>query len=322
MTNFKADIFIPTAGNIGSLKNCLESLTKQTEKNFKIIIVGKVREEKVLIKKFKDLKLSIVKYDKSIVESANKALSLSDSPIFIRIDDDIEADKNWLKNILQTFNEYRIAGGVTGPTLVEKNSFKARDLLNILDKLSSSRNSIIKLFYFLYNALIYDERIQDTAYIAKSGAFSIGSNYLKSTNLKKCIKVANLEACNFAVKTEVLKKIGGFDETFSRGLGDYHEADIACRIRREGYDIIYSPKAVVKHRIKPSGKKTRKDSYNRAKNFVIFYKRNIKVDSFEKFTKFSANLLIQNFYYIYKFIISGDFSQLGGLPGTFFGFFS
>lgn len=297
-----ADIFIPTLNRIHSLKRCLESLNKQTIKNFRIILVGKEKNKEIrnLIKSFKNLKI-IYRLQKKpgLVAAANLALSISQSRLFVRIDDDVEVDKNWFKNILLTFRLDKKIGAVTGPTLLTEKGIASRDVTKVLETTRKSQNIFLHFFYSFYNYYLCENKLYEVAKFFKSGAFSIGSNFKTSLKLKSR-EVENLEACNFASLTGILKQIGGFDQTFSQGLGEYHEADVAFKIRKLAWKIIFNPKVKLWHRLESSPVEIRPDSLNRLKNFIFFYKRHIGFKNLDYFFRFAANVCCQVSYHIYK----------------------
>lgn len=315
----KADIFIPTSKQPISLKSCLDSLNKQSTKDFRIIIVAKVdlQEIKDLIKKYNLNIVYLVQKNRGLVNAANTALTKSRSTIFIRIDDDVTVSKNWLKEILATFDSSKNIAAVTGPTILSIKGLKSRDSMAYVTS-KPKRNLISRLLDKLYYQYIMEGKARKIGLFFKSGAFSIGSNFKSSLSAKRQA-VQNLEACNFAVKRRYIFKFGGFDRTFELGLGEYHEADLAMKIRSVNKKIIFNPKAYVNHNVEFDSPSVRPDSYNRIKNFIVFYRRHIGFRNIDYFLRFFSNVLFQNGYYVYKFIKSGKLSFLGSIPGTFSG---
>lgn len=300
----KADIFIPTTGNVKALNLCLKSLERQPNKYFKIILVAnkKMAEIEKLISNFRTLRINyLIQRELELVGAANAALKNSTNSIFIRIDDDVVVTRYWLANIIKTFNSDQKIGAVTGPTLMTEKGMSSRDSIMILEELRRSKNFIFKILFILYKNYIYEGKLYAVSAFAKSGAFSLGSNFRKYIP-KISQEVENLEACNFAVKKSLLKKIGGFDKTFERGLGEYHEADVAFKIRNLGYKIIFDPKVKVQHKVELSRKKIRPDAWRRISNFIVFYRRHIGIKNLDYFCRFLTNVLFQNSYHLYKFL--------------------
>ena len=153
----------------------------------------------------------------------------------------------------------------------------------------------------------------------KSGAFAIGANYKSCLKYKKAFSVDDLQACNWAAKKDLLKKIGGFD-TIYLGIGEYHEPDAAQKIMKLGFKLYFNPRAIVYHKPSKEGFfKERPEAYGRALNFVNFYFRHIKPDTLDKTLRFSIYLTFLNLFWIYKFLTTRQLNQLGSIKGTFDG---
>jgi len=79
-------------------------------------------------------------------------------------------------------------------------------------------------------------------------------------------------ACALLVKSEVISKIGGFDEDYISYFEDY---DFTCRASRAGYKIAYVPKAIVFHKVSRSlGENSYAKWYYLGRNSFLFYKKN------------------------------------------------
>lgn len=315
MKNY-ADIFIPTSKNEVVLDKCLASLEKQSNKNFRVILVSFNNSSELdsVCKKFHSLRiLHLVQKKRGILDAANLALKHANKKIFVRIDDDVTVTPYWFENIVRSFTQNENIGGVTGPTWLTEEGKKSRDSIAFLSETKSDNflTSIMRHFYLDY---LYEGKLYKTGIFLRSGNFSIGSNFREHT--KYVEDVMNFEACNFAVRRDLIVKMGGFDRLFERGLSDYHEADIACKIRALGYRIIFNPKASVVHHIESDTMTSRPDTYHRIQNFIFFYKRHIGIKNPDYLLRFLANVFSQNMYYCYKFIKTGDISQLGALPGS------
>lgn len=319
----EADIFVPTSNRLNALNHCLNSLNDQSLKDFKIYLVGLKKDSNIkkLIQQFKNLKIIyFIQKDKGIVNAANEALKKAKNKIFIRIDDDVILDKDWFKQIVHTFKLSPKIGGVTGPTLMNEQDIKARDVTAFLDKFKHKQNYLFRFLHFLYNDYLYEKKVDHVSQFLESGVFTLGSNYSTSLSIKKMTSVNNLEACNLSCRTKLLRAIGGFDEIFSKGLGDYHEADVALKIKDLGYQLIFNPKAKLHHNVEVGAiNKSRPNSYHRIQNFIIFYQRHFKIKNINQLTKFLVNLVLQNSYYTYKCFTTGDLRQLTSFPGTLVG---
>lgn len=320
----KADIFVPTSNRLYALEQCLESLSKQNNKNFRVLLVGLREDENVqkLIAKFPQMEIKyFIQKKKGLIGAANEALQFAENEIFVRIDDDTVQDEFWYENIIKTFESDEKIGGVTGPTIMSEEGVKSRDLTAYLGKFKHSRNSFLRAFYFFYNDYLYENKMYEVSQFLRSGVFTLGSNFKNSLDLTAPIEAGNLEACNWSVRTVLLKQIGGFDEIYVKGLGDYHEADAAFKIKKMGYKLIFNPKVKLKHNVE-AGKvdKARPAPYWRIQNFIIFYFRFFDIESIDQLLRFLTNVFLQNGYYLFRFFTTGKISQLGALSGTLVGF--
>lgn len=318
-----ADIFIPTTNRKAALLQCLDSLNSQTKKTFRVIIIGQKSDKEIfrLIEKYKCLKIVyLVQKQRGLIGAANEALKISRAPIFVRIDDDVILDPLWFSELTKTFVSNRKIGGVTGPTIMSKKGIASRDLTNYLVTFSKSNNIFHRLIGWIYLDLLYEGRIFDVSTFLPSGVFTIGSNFKSSLKLRGLLRVNNLEACNWSARTKLLKKVGGFDEIYVKGLGDYHEADAALKIKSLGYYLIFNPRVKLQHNVE-SGHipKARPAPYYRIQNFIIFYFRFFRIKNLSQLTRFSINLFLQNCYFLFRFITTGNIYQLTAIIGTLIG---
>ena len=153
----------------------------------------------------------------------------------------------------------------------------------------------------------------------RSGAFSLGSNYTDCLEMGEPFEVDHHEACNMAIRRDLLEKVGGFDCQYG-GVGDYHEADVSFKIIEQGSKILFNPKARVDHLPSQTGVYVeRANSYWRTLNFINFYFRHIRPNTFDKFVRFTLYLTFLNSYFVYKAITTKQINQVGALHGTLVG---
>jgi glycosyltransferase involved in cell wall biosynthesis len=314
---------IPTKDRYDSLSLALSSLSKQNFNNFEVIIIDGASKDRThtLISEYQnklDIKLKVVK-EGGLIRAMNEALKLSSGDIVIRTDDDVIFSKDWLKSIFETFSEDPNIGGVSGPTVIPEKYKNSRDLFFYENKM---RNGSIfwRLLGYIYYEYFMEGQVFRVGYWCKSGCFTIGTNF--SDSMQQSVQIiTNLEACNWAVRRNLLVKIGGFDPIFT-GVGEYHEPDAAFKIMNLGYRLVFNPRAMLNHCPSTEGfYKDRPSSYPRMINFIIFYMRHIKPNTLDKFFRFSCYLVFLNAFYTVQFFKKRQLSQLGAIPGTFVGIF-
>jgi len=320
MNNPDISIVIPTLGRIAILEHCLDSLLNQKFANFEVIIVtNNLKEAEFIRLKYKQLDISIIEQkEEGLAYARNLGFYNAKGKIISFIDDDVVLSLDWTKEILNTFSTSDNIGGVSGPTIIPESLINNRDILSFHSKIK--RNILWGLIGKIYMRLVLENQADAIGKIFRSGAFSLGSNYKESTALPSIIEVGYLEACNMSFKKAILDKTGGFSLEY-KGIGDWSEPDLAFRIKKSGYRLVFSAKAVLSHNISQQGvfKQRGKDSYQRMINFIHFYFKWIKPNTPDKALRFSLNLVFLNLYWVYKFLQTRQPDWLLGIRGTFCG---
>ena len=212
----KLSIVIATYNRYKDLVDCLDSIIKMNYLPFEIIIVDSSSTDDT--RKIKDsypIRFVSIK-EKSRERARNIGSSLAEGDIVAFLDDDVLAHPQWSKHLVETYKHSQI-GGVGGRVI----PYGAPE--NFYQK-------VIKV---------------DVGKIFKTG-FVMG-NY--DTLLESPIEVDSLIGCNMSFRKGVMKKVGGFDENFS-GNCFRDDTDYCVRIRKQGYKLLYQPKALVWHKFK------------------------------------------------------------------------
>jgi glycosyltransferase involved in cell wall biosynthesis len=195
MTNPDISVIIPTSRNAADLEFCLGALLKQNAVNFEVIIVTKSGEGYDCLKeKFSGLNLIFIneKERKGLSAARNLGLLSAKGDIVSYIDDDVLVGKDWLKEVMATFQKSTNIGGVTGPTIIPSDSLGNRDILAFHNKIE--KNIFWKIIGKLYTAFVLENKPYCIGKIFKSGGFSLGSNYIDATKMNKDLEVDYLEA--------------------------------------------------------------------------------------------------------------------------------
>ena len=316
-------VVVPTFNRNEDLSRCLDSLSKQTYSDFEVIIAngGDYCSVRRVADEFRNLRIKIINQErKGLTEARNLGWTHTQADIVCFIDDDLVVSPEWLSNIVNTFLSDDNIGGVSGPTIIPDDRKKNRDLALFLADFKSSPNVFLKVLGKLYLGIILENKVKDVGRILKSGAFTPGSNYKECLSLTDPIDVDYLEACHMCFRRKLLEELKGFDYIYE-GTGEWQEPDLSFKVRKKGYRLVFNPRAVTYHYISQAGVfKDRTNSYERSKNFIFFYMRWIKPDSFGKIMRFGANLLFINLYWCYKFFQTRNPDWLRGILGVFAGF--
>ena len=318
----RVSIIIPTYNRGNSLNRCLESLTKQTYRNFDVVIVdgGSTDGTSNLVSKYSDkLFIKFILKRAGLVSKMNSGWMAASGDIVIRTDDDIVASSQWLLEIVKIFRISDGIGGVTGPTIIPEDRLEYRDIFAFLRPSKRKRGILFRLLGKIYVKIFLEGAPNTIGHIFSSGAWAPGSNFPECLTLNNPINVDTLEACNMALRRDLVERVGGFDYAY-RSLSEWSEPDICFRIKKLGYRLIFNPKAIVHHMVSRGGIFVERTyAYDRMLNFAYFIFRHVRPDSFNKIVRFSLYLLFLNGYWIYNSMLSGNTDYLTGVTGTITG---
>ncbi|MFC1753746.1 glycosyltransferase family 2 protein [Thermoproteota archaeon] len=310
-------VSVNTFNRPDALSVCLSSLNRQTDKDFKVVIVngGELEPLEDLIKKYPLSIKVICQQKRGLVEARNLCWKNANTDIVCIIDDDLVVSDNWLKEIKDTFSSAKNIGGVTGPTVIPKSISSNRDAIAMIDRFERG-NLFWRIIGNFYLNFILEGRVRDVGKILDCGTFSMGSNYPDSFMNKGLIEVDYLEACHMCFRKDLISQAGGFDYCYT-GTGEWSEPDLAFKINKMGYKLIFNPKASTEHRVSQQGVyKARTYAFERSVNFIQFYFRHIKPNTLNRFLRFYSYIAYMNFYWIYKAITTRNINWLTGLSGT------
>ena len=232
-------------------KECLESLKRNTYKNYKIIVIdnGSGKNQSDRIKK-KFPKINLIK------NSINTGFSYANNQGIK------EAIKNKAKYILLLNND----------TVVKK------DFLDILIDYAEKNNfqGVLtpKILYYGTNKIwAMGGKLSYLTSIPRM----IGQGS-KSNSFNKIIEPDYASGCAFLVNTDIIKKVGLLDNSY---FAYYEDTDLSFRIKKLGYIIKVIPNSIIWHKVSRSTKQKnlkkigQTQAYLLAKNGLIFGKKNL-----------------------------------------------
>jgi glycosyltransferase involved in cell wall biosynthesis len=200
---------VPVYNYATHLKKTLLSLKQQSITEFELIVVddGSTDNSAEVAKNFTD-KVIINTKNCGPAISRNRAIKLAKGKIIAFIDSDCIADKDWLKNILETLKDDEVEA-VMGNTKIPKSNF-------IGDSISE---------------------------LGFPGGANAG--FENMWHVDKNGFTDHLTSCNFAVRKIIFQKYGMFDESFPLAGGE--DPELSYRWSNLGVKIKYSPKVIVLH---------------------------------------------------------------------------
>ncbi len=263
----------------------IESLKKQTYKNFDVLVIDNNSQEddfnklRHYYKRIKGIKIRLIRLEKNLGNSAglNTALDHIKTAYILFSDNDIVLDKNCIELLIEPFlsGKYkRIA--VTTPTILN-----------------------------YYNGGLYSGR----NYLNAFGQ----ANRLNRVYSDENQPVKMLSGACFIIKKSVLNDVGHL--YCSEYFAYYEDVDLAWRIYNKKYQQIYVPKAIVRHKIGTVSKK-----HKRMRIFLFMLNsRNKYLTFYRNLTGFRFLLILNvllffDFMKFLKLLVRGEIKKSLAIP--------
>ncbi len=202
------------------LRECLESLTRQTVQDFELILVdngstdGSADMARAEFLATGRLRGQVVQNSRNegFCRANNQGFAVSRSELVALLNNDAVAEPEWLERLAQAFAEPDV-GMAASKVLVYE-----------------SRHKIDKVGHLIY----WDGQNRGR-----------GSGEIDRGQYDRIEEVAWPDGCAAMYRRTLLDEVGGFDEDFFAYADD---ADLGLRGRLAGYRCLYMPRAVVYHR--------------------------------------------------------------------------
>lgn len=244
----KLSVVICSWGRPKSLRRVLESLKKQSFQSFEVIVVS----------------------EEGLAEARDLGWRRAKGEITSFIDDDVILDIDWAKNLIEIFESDPKIGGVSGPTIVPEELLNNRLVFWWWKPKGKIKSYLAKLWI----KVVLENRPFEVGKLTRLW-WTPGSNFESSLKIKGLKEVDYLEACNMSLRRELIEKVGGFDLGF-KGTSEWCEVDLAMRVKRLGYRLVFSSKVKLEHRVSQAGVYSRRRNLTeRLRNYVRFRRRNI-----------------------------------------------
>ena len=210
----KLSIIIPNYNGQKYLKDCLDSLSKQSFKEFDTIVVDNASKDgscEFMIKNYYEIKLISFKENYGFSKAVNEGIKASNSKYVVLLNNDTEVDKFWLENLINCIEKDEKIFSCCSKMI----RYSERD------KIDDAGDE--------YNILGWAYKRGDGASINKyDNDFEVFSSCAGAAIYRK----------------SVFNEIGYFDESFFAYMED---VDISFRAKIYGYKNMYCSSAKVYH---------------------------------------------------------------------------
>jgi len=203
----RVSVIVPAKNVDKKLKLLFDSLNKQILKPHEIIVVyNDVDNDFILLEHRNKVRFLRDKEAKGANYARNRGARVASGDILAFTDSDCIPDNEWISSLMTEFSNFNVDAVAGIVKTYNKESFIAR-------------------------------------YIGKS--FFRPTQFKERKILSKSMGINIAVTSNFAIKRDVLLKIGGFDEEYFRYGSD--DVDLVTKLIKNGYKILLSPLPVVYH---------------------------------------------------------------------------
>jgi len=219
------------------LKNCLDSLSKQTYPNCEIIVVDNASTDDSLkiVENYPKIKLIKSKTNLGFAGGNNVGIRKSRGKYVVIVDSDVVADENWINELVKVAETDKKIGVVGGKVY---HLLHGKKKSNILQYAGGNLHKFLNFYLFTTKT---------------------GYNKKDLGQYEKIKETDFVYGCAFLVKRSVINEVGLMDEKYFM-YGE--EIDWHYRIKEMGYKIVYVPGSKIWHFGSPGvGKVSYKKTY-------------------------------------------------------------
>jgi len=246
-------VAICTRDRAATVSRCLDSLLAlQKAYGFELLVIDNSPSDQAtarLVKELPTVRYTLEPYP-GLNFARNRAWKEASGELIAYLDDDVVVDRGWVAGLQEAFAENPDAAAFTGLVMPLKLDTTAQVLF---EKRKGFRRGFDKKRF---------GRILpgNSLYPCGAGIFGAG--------------------CNMALRRDVLRKLGGFDEALDTGpsLPGGGDLDIFYRIIRAGHTLAYEPSFMVFHEHRASESALRRQYYTWGLGFMAFVQKNYRND--------------------------------------------
>jgi GT2 family glycosyltransferase len=234
-------IIIPNWNGLHHLESCLSSLQNQTFSDFEVILVDNHSSDgsqEYVREKFPEVRLVELESNLGFTGGCNAGYDVAQGDLIVLLNNDTEADANWLSSLEEAFEKDDRIGIVATKIML----FDRRDHIH-------SAGDIYSIDGIPNNRGVWQEDVGQ--YDREEEIFS---------------------ACGAAAayRRSMIDEIGFLDDDFYFSCED---VDLGWRAHLAGWKVRYAPKAIVYHKLKATGGSVT-GSYYDGRNFLYLIWKN------------------------------------------------
>ena len=245
----KASIIIPHLNGKHHLEICLKSLRAQSFTDFETILVdnGSTDGTQAFVRKqFPEVRLLELGQNRGFTGACNAGYAAANGDIIILLNNDTEADPNWLREVVTAFELYPGAGIVAGKMLL----FDRRDHFH-------TAGDFYRIDGIPGNRGVWQKDVGQFNQVEQVFGACGGSSAYRRT---------------------LIDEIGFLDDDFFFSCED---VDISWRANLAGWQVLYVPTAVIYHKLKATGGSVI-GSYYDGRNFLYLIWKNYPTSLLKK----------------------------------------
>lgn len=243
-------VIIPNWNGAAHLSVCLDSLRGQTYPSLEVIVVDNASTDgsrDLLAQQYPEARVLQLPENRGFTGACNAGLKVARGEILILLNNDTEADAGWLAAVENAFRRHPKAGSVASKMLLfdQRDRFHTAGDYYRLDGIPGNRG------------VWQEDRGQ---YDQEAYVFS---------------------ACGGAAayRREMLEQIGFLDDAFFFSCED---VDLGWRAQLAGWRCLYTPGAIVYHKLQATGGGVTASFYN-GRNFIFLIAKNYPADLLRRY---------------------------------------
>ncbi len=216
-----------------STNECLRSLEKLNKKGFElfVVVVDNGSKERFEVKREYSFNLKILYSEDNLGFSGGQNYGIKyalkeNADFIVVLNNDTVTDENLIVELLGSFDDPKI--GVVCPKIYFAKGYEYH-------KDRYAEKDLGKIFWYAGGVIDWKNVFGN-----HRGVDEVDKGQY---NLREEIEVAT--GCCMMVGREIFEKVGMFDENF---FLYYEDADLSMRLKKQGFKIIYEPKAILWHK--------------------------------------------------------------------------